>query len=97
VFAHPEASRRGPVVADATYAAMAAAGLFGLEADHPDHDDAQRARVRGLAAELRLVVTGSSDYHGASKANRLGDDTTSPEVYESVIHAATGTHPVRVA
>jgi predicted metal-dependent phosphoesterase TrpH len=97
VFAHPEASRRGPVVADETYAAMANAGLVGLEADHPDHDEAQRARVRGLAKDLGLVVTGSSDYHGTSKSNRLGDDTTAPEVYELIVGAAIGTRPVRVA
>src|SRR5262249_46632653 len=52
VFAHPLARRRGPVVSDEVIAAMAAAGLAGLEADHPDHEPADRAHLRGLAAEL---------------------------------------------
>lgn len=28
-----------------------------------------------LAAELGLLITGSSDYHGAGKPNRLGENT----------------------
>lgn len=58
VFAHPRATRRGPVVPDALIAEMAAAGLFGLEADHEDHSPDERAHVRRLAAELGLVITG---------------------------------------
>jgi 3',5'-nucleoside bisphosphate phosphatase len=62
--------------------AMAAAGLAGVEADHPDHSDEQRRRYRELAAALRIEVTGGSDYHGAGKDNRLGSATTPREVVE---------------
>jgi 3',5'-nucleoside bisphosphate phosphatase len=62
--------------------AMAAAGLAGVEADHPDHTDEQRQRYRDLAAGLRLEVTGGSDYHGAGKDNPLGCATTRREVVE---------------
>ncbi len=79
VFAHPGAVARGRVVPEETIEEMAAAGLAGLEVDHRDHDDATRARLRDLARALGLVVTGSSDYHGAGKPNRLGENTTSPE------------------
>jgi predicted metal-dependent phosphoesterase TrpH len=89
VFAHPEASRRGVVVGDDTYLAMAEAGLGGLEADHPDHDAAQRERVRAKARELGLFVTGSSDYHGLSKTVRLGEELTTPEAYEALIAQAS--------
>ncbi|MFW5933343.1 MAG: PHP domain-containing protein [Actinomycetota bacterium] len=61
---------------------MAAAGLAGIEADHPDHTEVQRAGYRDLARGLGLEVTGGSDYHGESKANRLGSVTTSREVVE---------------
>jgi predicted metal-dependent phosphoesterase TrpH len=88
VFAHPLARRRGRVVDDDAIAAMAAAGLAGLEADHPDQDDAERAHLRGLAADLGLLVTGSSDYHGTNKAVPLGANTTDPAVYHAIRAAA---------
>lgn len=94
VFAHPLATRRGPVVGAETVAAMAAAGLAGLEADHPDHDAAQRARLRALAADLDLVVTGSSDFHGSNKGVRLGELRTAPEAYEALLARARGGAPV---
>jgi predicted metal-dependent phosphoesterase TrpH len=88
VFAHPLARRRGRVVSDAAIAAMAGAGLAGLEVDHPDHVDADRAHLRGLAADLGLLITGSSDYHGSNKAVRLGANTTDPAMYEAIRAAA---------
>jgi len=94
VFAHPRASRRGRIVTDDLIVDLAAAGLFGLEADHEDHSPAERAHVRALAAELGLVVTGSSDFHGTNKTVRLGAHTTDPAVYEQIIAAASGYSPV---
>ncbi|MBI1757659.1 MAG: PHP domain-containing protein [Actinobacteria bacterium] len=94
VFAHPLARRRGAVVDDEVIAAMAAAGLAGLEVDHTDHSAADRAHLRGLAGELGLLVTGASDYHGTNKPVRLGERTTDPEVYEAIVAAATGAAPV---
>ena len=55
------------VVPDSLIVEMAAQGLFGLEADHEDHTPQERAEVRALAADLGLVVTGSSDFHGTNK------------------------------
>jgi predicted metal-dependent phosphoesterase TrpH len=85
VFAHPAAETRGVTVGDDAIRAMAAAGLAGLEVDHRDNAPAARDRLRGLAAELGLLVTGSSDYHGDGKPNRLGENTTSPEVLEALL------------
>ncbi|BCB85376.1 PHP domain-containing protein [Phytohabitans suffuscus] len=90
VFAHPKATRRGKVVPDSLIVELAAAGLFGLEADHEAHSPAEREHVRGLAAELGLAVTGSSDFHGTHKQVKLGAFTTEPEVYEAVVAAAAG-------
>lgn len=84
VFAHPLASRRGPTVSDGTVAAMTAAGLAGLEVDHPDHLPAERAHLRGLAGDLGLLVTGASDHHGANKPTPLGAETTAPQVLEAL-------------
>ena len=64
VLAHPAAISRGWRIPDEAIAALAGAGLAGLEVDHPDHDQAERARLRVLAAGLGLVTTGGSDDHG---------------------------------
>lgn len=88
VFAHPLASRRGPVVGDATIAAMAQAGLRGLEVDHVDQSPEERAHLRGLAAELGLLTTGSSDYHGTRKSVLLGENTTDPSTYLAIVEQA---------
>jgi predicted metal-dependent phosphoesterase TrpH len=93
VFAHPRATVRGRVVPDELIVELAAAGLFGLEADHTDHSPAQRAQVRALAADLGLVATGASDFHGANKSVALGALTTTPEVYERIVEAASGVAP----
>lgn len=85
VLAHPGAAARGRVISDDTIRAAAQAGLAGLEVDHRDHTPAQRERLSALAAELGLLVTGASDYHGAGKPNRLGEHTTSPEVLAAVV------------
>jgi 3',5'-nucleoside bisphosphate phosphatase len=61
---------------------MVAAGLAGIEADHPDHTPEQRARYRDLARGLRLEITAGSDYHGVGRSNRLGSATTPREVVE---------------
>jgi len=90
VFAHPLAARRGPTVTDTTIAALAAAGLAGLEVDHPDHLPAERAHLRGLARDLGLVVTGGSDHHGTNKTTPLGAETTSAEAL-AALRAQAGT------
>ena len=90
VFAHPAASKRGRTVGDEVIAAMAAAGLAGLEVDHVDHDPAERAHLRALAADLGLLVTGSSDFHGDNKPVRLGENLTDDSAYEQIVAASTG-------
>ena len=89
VMAHPFASSRGWTVDDDVIAAMAQAGLAGLEADHRDHTDEQRDHARALAAQLGLFTTGASDYHGDGKPNRLGENTTDPEVLAEIERQAT--------
>ncbi|MFD7652575.1 PHP domain-containing protein [Actinosynnema sp. NPDC059797] len=90
VLAHPFATSRGPIVGDQVLADLADLGLAGVEVDHPDHDGGTRARLRGLARELGLLTTGSSDYHGTNKTVRLGAETTSPDVLDALADRATG-------
>ncbi|MGW2863022.1 PHP domain-containing protein [Streptomyces sp. NPDC001205] len=94
VFAHPLAHKRGQVVPESAIAELAAAGLDGIEVDHTDHDAPTRSRLRALAADLGLLTTGSSDYHGSRKPVRLGQCTTDPEIYGEITRRATGAFPV---
>ena len=88
VLAHPGAISRGWRIPDEAIAALARAGLAGLEVDHPDHDEAERARLRLLAADLDLVVTGGSDDHGDLTGHRLGVETTSPGAFGKLMALA---------
>ncbi|WP_182111914.1 MULTISPECIES: PHP domain-containing protein [unclassified Actinotalea] len=92
VLAHPGAHVRGRILSDDAIGRLVDAGLLGLEVDHRDHDESQRRRLAGIAADAGLLVTGSSDYHGAGKPNLLGEFTTSPEVLEAI--EARGLLPV---
>lgn len=95
VMAHPAASSRGRVVEDTVIEDLVDAGLAGLEVDHVDHTPAERAHLRELAARWDLLETGSSDYHGEGKPNRLGECTTSPEAFDAIVARARGTAVVR--
>lgn len=95
VFAHPLASRRGRTVGEDVVEAMVDAGLAGLEVDHRDHDPEQREHLRALARRWNLIVTGSSDYHGDGKPNRIGENLTAEEEYLRILEQATGSAPVR--
>ena len=95
VVAHPWSGTRGRVVSDALVEELAAAGLAGLEVHHRDHDADAVRHLTGLARSLGLLVTGSSDYHGEGKLNRLGEHTTAPEVLDAIESIATGTAVVR--
>jgi 3',5'-nucleoside bisphosphate phosphatase len=85
VLAHPAAAKRGHTVSEASIRAMATAGLGGLEVDHRDNPPEARERLRTLAAELGLLVTGASDYHGDGKPNRLGENTTAEGVLDALL------------
>ena len=90
VFAHPSATSRGRTVSDDVIRDMAAAGLDGLEVDHVDHTPEARGHLRLLAAELDLLSTGSSDYHGTNKTTALGANLTDEAVLEQLAVRATG-------
>ncbi|GAA4113430.1 PHP domain-containing protein [Nocardioides fonticola] len=88
VLAHAWGRRRDDVPDAASLAGLAQAGLVGLEVDHEDHDADQRRRLRAIARDLGLVITGSSDHHGTGKiAHELGCNTTAPEEFERLLDA----------
>jgi 3',5'-nucleoside bisphosphate phosphatase len=79
VLAHPGMWTHQREVPTQLVEAMAGRGMAGLEVDHPDHNQEQRARYRQMARTLDLVATGGSDCHGTRfDPVRLGMDTTDP-------------------
>ncbi|MGX5358707.1 PHP domain-containing protein [Kocuria sp. KH4] len=95
VFAHPLAAARGRVVGPEVFEAMIDAGLAGLEVAHRDNPDDARARLVQMASEHDLLVTGSSDYHGTGKPNRLGENLTSVQSLVRIEEQATSGVAVR--
>jgi 3',5'-nucleoside bisphosphate phosphatase len=84
-LAHPGLNARDHLIAP-----LAAAGLDAIEARHADHDPAAQARYLALAAQLGLLVTGGTDFHGASghRVARLGEVTLPFEDFEKLSSAA---------
>lgn len=89
VVAHPWGRGSQEVLDDAAFAALAEAGLFGIEVDHLGHDAPRRGRLREIAGRLGLVVTGSSDHHGTGKLGHdLGCETTAPAHLDRILERA---------
>ncbi|CAN5888412.1 PHP domain-containing protein [soil metagenome] len=85
VLAHPGVSEDGggPVTPE-LLDELAAAGLNGVEVDHPGHTPDMLQRWRGLADAHGLLTTGASDYHGGRKALRIGERTTTAATLEQL-------------
>jgi predicted metal-dependent phosphoesterase TrpH len=89
VIAHPWGRNAAGALGEAALAELAERGLAGVEVDHEDHGPGVRARLRAVARDLGLVVTGSSDHHGAGKAgHELGCNTTDPDEYARLLGLA---------
>ena len=75
VLAHP-----GQMDSWSAVAELVGEGLQGIEAFHPDHDEKDEERARGVAGEFGLFVTGGSDFHGRYGAPAcLGERFVTPE------------------
>lgn len=90
VVAHPWARRYAHGGLDEPgLAALREEGLAGIEVDHQDHSPEVRDRLRGIAGDLGLLVTGSSDYHGAGKHDHeLACNTTAPDQLDRLLDLA---------
>jgi 3',5'-nucleoside bisphosphate phosphatase len=94
VLAHPRVAARGWVLPDQVIADLAAAGLSGIEIQHPEQGSSQRRELLGLADRLGLIASGGSDDHGELTGHRIGCDTIAPDAYERLVAQATGGTPV---
>jgi 3',5'-nucleoside bisphosphate phosphatase len=83
VLAHPGTFRETKPVPSLLIDELAAAGLDGIEASHPEHTPEVERRYIDRAEEFGLFYTGSSDCHGTRyDPVRLGMRTTEPEQFE---------------
>ncbi|GMA29792.1 PHP domain-containing protein [Arenivirga flava] len=94
VLAHPATHGRGVNLLEGDIAELVDAGLFGLEVEHRENTPDGKRALRRLCERYGLVETGSSDYHGSGKPNRLAENTTAPEVLERIVAAGRGTDVV---
>lgn len=94
VLAHPRGAGRGWQIPADVIAELGDAGLTGIEVNHPQHDETERARLGELATALGLIASGGSDDHGALTGHRIGSETAPEGSYEALIRRATGAHPV---
>ncbi|HAY42247.1 MAG TPA: phosphatase [Micrococcaceae bacterium] len=90
IFAHPMANLRGRVVPEETFHDMIDAGLAGVEIHHRDNSEEGKKFLTSLAKKNDLIITGSSDYHGAGKLNRLGENLTEPDMLQRILDAGSG-------
>ena len=84
VIAHPFASRRGQVITSESFADLVLAGLNGIEVHHRDQNAQEQETLIAIAHELKVVITGSSDYHGTGKLNGLAENTTHQAQWEQL-------------
>ncbi|KAB1643455.1 PHP domain-containing protein [Gulosibacter chungangensis] len=92
VLAHPGSRGRGGL-RDGNLPRLVEVGLDGVEIFHRENDAENRALLHNYANQWDLIITGSSDYHGDGKDNRLGENTTEPEQLQRIIDRASGTDP----
>lgn len=91
-LAHPGLLKRDDLIAP-----LARAGLTALEAFHPDHDAATRARYLRIAERCGLAVSGGSDYHGGDhrRASSFGVVGVPPEWFLVLRERLVQAHRVR--
>lgn len=64
ILAHPKSLGQDDYVLKETLTCLKQWGLDGVEAIHPSHSCEDVQRIKELAKELDLILSGGSDYHG---------------------------------
>ncbi|WP_159498291.1 PHP domain-containing protein [Microbacterium sp. 18062] len=94
MIAHPTPSGRDRMMPVPVIEELIAHGLAGFEIDHRENTEAGKRVLRDLVRRHDLIVTGSSDYHGAGKPNRPGENTTDDAMVSRIIARGDGSAPV---
>ncbi|NNC74900.1 MAG: PHP domain-containing protein [Acidimicrobiia bacterium] len=91
VIAHPHTIGVGREDYERAFADLAAAGLGGIECYYPEYSTEVRDRLASTAANLGLIATGGSDFHGQSVKPGLevgvgfGDLAVPDEAFEAIV------------
>jgi len=101
VLAHPLSGGRRHAL-DATdsrdlarqLSTLADQGLLGVEVHHRENDPDLIPALEEGVRKLGLIVTGSSDFHGSKKPNRLGEFLTDRDQLEKILDQGSGVTPV---
>lgn len=75
------------------YSKLTDLGLAGLEIQHRENTEHGKKVLTAIASELDLIVTGSSDYHGTRKPNKLGENSTELSQLNRILELGSGSHP----
>lgn len=94
IIAHPTPHGRDRMLPMSVIEELIAHGLGGFEIEHRENTPDGKEVLRRVARDHGLIVTGSSDYHGAGKPNRPGENTTSAEMLARIIAQGRGSAPV---
>jgi 3',5'-nucleoside bisphosphate phosphatase len=76
-MAHPALTDKDTIIPD-----LVRRGLTALEVFHSDHRDADVEHYTALAADLGIMMTGGSDYHGTEDGRVFGRSYLSREQYD---------------
>ncbi|TPF85707.1 hypothetical protein BW13_09175 [Bifidobacterium sp. UTCIF-37] len=86
IIAHPgDLSRNPRLLSDEQIERLVDEGLDGLEVWHRGNPPEQRERLLAIARRRHLLVTGGSDWHGAGKPNRLGENLTDDATVHEIV------------
>ena len=85
VLAHP-----GQYDLDDAVARWVEAGLDGIEVIHPNHSDEHIVRYEGMANDLQVLKTASSDFHGTRKRDRYFGSVPFPVAWLEAFLEAVG-------
>ena len=86
IIAHAgDLSRNRRLLSDEQIERLVNEGLDGLEVWHRGNPPEQRERLLAIARSRHLLVTGGSDWHGAGKPNRLGENLTDDATVREIV------------
>jgi predicted metal-dependent phosphoesterase TrpH len=92
-IAHPGANK----ISRQELSVLAGLGLDGVEAFHPEHVPSQAEAYERWSAELSLLITAGSDYHGplVQPGRKLGDRSLASDRFAALEERARG-HAARL-